>query len=91
MIIDKNNFNNNLNKNQVFNNKIIHNQQKKTTIPTNNVFVTDMAHQKYTNPNNNNDMSDKALSILHERLKNGTISLEEFNRKCNNIGKKRQI
>lgn len=90
MIIDGNNFNknNSINMNQSFNNQNINNQQK--VIPTNNAFVTDMAHQKYTNPNDNKGMSDRALSILHERLRNGTITLEEFNKKCNAIGKNRQ-
>ena len=35
-------------------------------------------------------MADKTLAVLHERLKQGTISLEEFNKRCNELGKKRQ-
>ena len=88
MIIDSQNFNNVTNRNKTFDNSNINTNKK--TIITNNAFVTDMAHQKHTNPNNNNDMSDRALSILHERLKSGIITLEEFNKKCNIIGKKRQ-
>ena len=37
-----------------------------------------------------NDMYDKTLSLLHERLTQGTISLEEFNKQCEKLGKKRR-
>ena len=39
---------------------------------------------------NKNDMYDKTLALLHERLSQGAITLEEFNRKCRELGKKRQ-
>ena len=32
-------------------------------------------------------MKEKAFAMLQDRLSNGTISLEEFNKKCRAIGK----
>jgi uncharacterized membrane protein len=34
-------------------------------------------------------MADKTLALLHERLEQGSISLDEFNRRCEELGKKR--
>ena len=34
-------------------------------------------------------MSDKTLALLHERLEKGSITLDEFNKKCAQLGKKR--
>ena len=34
-----------------------------------------------------NDMKNKSFAMLQERLNNGTISMEEFNRKCTELGK----
>ncbi len=89
MIIGNNNFNNS---NNNFENKfkryndnanLSNNNQNK------NVFVKNIQDQKYTNPMNNNDMYDKSLAMLHERLSKGLISLDEFNKKCEMLGKKR--
>lgn len=55
-----------------------------------NVFVKDIKEQHYTNSSNANQMHDKTLAMLHERLQNGTITLEEFNKKCNILGQQRQ-
>lgn len=91
MIIDKNNFNNPINEANRFNNQF--NKLKDENAKNNNLgnpFVNELSNQAHTNPINNNDMYDKSLAMLHERLKNGLITLEEFNKKCNIIGKKRQ-
>ena len=36
-------------------------------------------------------MADKSLAILHERLQQGSISLDEFNRKSEELGKKDKL
>ena len=38
---------------------------------------------------NKNEMHDKAFSILQERYNQGLISLEEFNKKCEQLGKRK--
>ena len=55
-----------------------------------NVFVKDIKEQKYSNASNTKGMQDKTLAMLHERLEQGTISLEEFNKKCAILGQQRQ-
>ena len=54
-----------------------------------NVFTNDIKTQQHINPINKNDMADKTLALLHERLEQGSISLDEFNRRCEELGKKR--
>lgn len=56
---------------------------------SNNLLTKDISAFKYTNPENKNDMYDKSLAMLHERLKNNTITLEEFNRKCQELARRR--
>lgn len=59
--------------------------------PTNhNVFVKDIKEQKYANTTDTIGMQDRTLAMLNERLEKGTISLEEFNQKCAQLGKLRQ-
>lgn len=55
----------------------------------NNLLTKDLSTFKYTDPANTNQMYDKSLAMLHERLKNKTITPEEFNRKCQDLAKKR--
>lgn len=55
-----------------------------------NGFVKDIKDQKYADTLNSDAMSDRTLAMLHERLQNNTISLEEFNRKCMQLGQARQ-
>lgn len=57
---------------------------------SNNIFVKNIKEQKYSNPLNNNDMYDKSLAMLQERLSKGLISLEEFNKKCAALGNRRR-
>ena len=78
-----NRFENNqfINQNQQFQEQI-QPQQK-------NIFTQDIKTQQHIDPINKSDMADKTLALLNERLKQGTISLEEFNRKCEELGKKR--
>ena len=44
---------------------------------------------QYKDVLNQNEMTDKSFSMLQERLNNGLISLEEFNRKCKALNKLR--
>lgn len=74
------------------NNQFINrNQQFQEQMPQQkNVFTQDIKTKQHTNPANNNEMYDKTLSLLHERLEQGSISLDEFNKKCEELGRKRQ-
>ena len=55
-----------------------------------NVFVKDIKEQKYSSSTDTAGMQDRTLAMLHERLQQGTITLEEFNRKCAQLGQQRQ-
>ena len=44
----------------------------------------------HTDVMNKSEMNNKAFAMLQERLSNGTISIEEFNRKCKELGKHSQ-
>ena len=46
--------------------------------------IQTMAHSDITN---NNEMRNKSFAMLQERLNNGLISIEEFNRKVNELNK----
>ena len=101
-----NNFNNNQNEaqnkftkplgNHFENNQFVNkNEQFQQTMNQNptqhkNIFTKDFKTQQHINPTNKQDMADKSLAIVHERLQQGSISLDEFNRKCEELGKKRQ-
>lgn len=54
-----------------------------------NIFVQDIKEQAHTNVNSKEDMYNKSLAILNERLKNGLITLEEFNRQVKDLVRKR--
>ncbi len=56
---------------------------------SNNMLTKDISTYKYTNIENNNEVYDKSLAILHNRLKNNTITLEEFNKQCQALANKR--
>ena len=71
------------NKNQQFEEQMSHNQPK-------NIFTREITAKQHVNPTSKNDMYDKTLALLHERLNQGAITLEEFNRKCRELSKKRQ-
>lgn len=55
-----------------------------------NVFVKDIKDQHYADSGNANQMHDRTLALLHERLQQGTITLEEFNKRCAALGQQRQ-
>ena len=55
-----------------------------------NTFAKDNNVMQHSNVMSKSEMADKSFSMLQERLNNGTITLEEFNRKCNQLNKLRQ-
>lgn len=69
------------NKNNTFQRNMKNNQK--------NIFTKDIKTNQHINPVNKNDMADKTLALLHERLKKGSISLDEFTRQCELLGKRR--
>ncbi len=77
-----------LNVSNNFNNKFKQYQENKKS--DNNIFVKDIKEQKYSDINNTDDIYNKSLAILNERLKNGIISLDEFTKQVNLLAKKRQ-
>lgn len=76
----------NKNNNQVKQNQQLLEDRQETK---KNTFTQDLSTFKHTNATNNNDMYDKSLAMLHERLDKNLITLEEFNKKCEQLGKKR--
>lgn len=54
-----------------------------------NIFVQDINEQIHTNVNSKDDMYNKSLAILNDRLRNGLITLEEFNRQVKDLARKR--
>lgn len=82
MIIGNNNNDNNFNNN--FNGKIngpdIDNPNK-----SHNPFVDDINSMQHSNPTSREEMRDKSLAMLQDRLEKGLISLDEFNQKAKNI------
>lgn len=89
-ITNQNNMSNNQLSNN-FENKWNKIQEYNQTRPVrNNGFVKDIKEQHYADSSNTNQMHDRTLAMLHERLQQGTISLEEFNQKCANLAQQRQ-
>lgn len=85
-----NNFNNpdqNFGKNKIPKQKFVGNNNNLTQ---NSLLTRDLSSFKYSDPTNTDEMNDKALAMLQERLQNNTISLDEFNKQCNNIAKRRR-
>lgn len=96
MIINGNNFNQNLfNKNKQFEDQKFNslanekpNPQMENTRQNN--FTKDIFSYQHVNQHNHNDTYDKSLAILQDRLDKNLITLEEFNKKCEHLGKKRR-
>ena len=84
--IGKKNFisNNNLSQNKTNNNQQNTFNQKKNILNPMNENTSSFMH---SNIMNKDEMKNKAFAMLQERLSNGTISIEEFNRKCHELGK----
>jgi len=84
--IGKKNFisNNNLSQNKTNNNQHNTFNQKKNILNPMNENSSSFMH---SNIMNKDEMKNKAFAMLQERLSNGTITIEEFNRKCHELGK----
>lgn len=93
-----NNFNRNPNQN--FENSNFNNQNRNNSLNqnnsssqnnnfSNNLLTKDISSFKYANIENKTEVYDKSLAILHDRLKNKSITLDEFNRKCKELANKR--
>ena len=77
---NKQNRNNSLNQN---------NSSSQNNNFSNNLLTKDISSFKYANIENKTEVYDKSLAILHDRLKNKSITLDEFNRKCKELANKR--
>ena len=53
-------------------------------------YAKDDKAMNYANVNSKHEMADKSFAMLQERLNNGLISLEEFNKKCQQLNRRRQ-
>ncbi len=93
MIIGNNNNENKFRDNNFLDNDTFNNQfndyKENSKMQHKNIFVKDLKDQKYTNVNNKDDMYDKSLAMLNDRLKNGLISFDEFNKQVNLLAKRR--
>ena len=85
MIIGKN-FNNQQSQSQRFHQNFqkLQNQNKITN--KSNGFVKDLSQHKHVNPTNSNDMHDKTLALLNDRLQKGQITMDEFSKQCRQLG-----
>lgn len=54
------------------------------------LLTKDIKNYQYSNPLDNNDMSNKSLAMVKDRYEKGLISLEEFQKKCETIRKNRE-
>lgn len=52
-----------------------------------NPFVDDFSNKQYIDPTNKQSMKEKTLTLLNERLKQGHISIDDFNRECEKLNK----
>ena len=50
-----------------------------------NPFVDDVNSQKYNNASDTEGMNNKRLAMLHERLEQGLITVEQFSQECRKI------
>ena len=96
MIIGNNNNNNNFSSNKTnftsnFNERFttIMNEGQKNSNKISPINETTQT-KRYSKVNRKKEMSDKSFAMLQERLNSGTITLEEFNKKCNQLNKMRQ-
>lgn len=56
---------------------------------TNNPMIESNRIMQHTNVMSKTEMNNKAYAILEERLNNGLITMEEFKKKCAQLGKQK--
>ena len=88
MLIGKN-FNNQQAQTQRFNENFQRLQNQNRKMNNTNGFVKNLSQHQYTDPTRTNDMHDKTLALLNDRLQKGQISMEEFNKQCQHLGQLR--
>ena len=54
-----------------------------------NAFVKNLSSMAHTDAANRDAMHDKTLALLNDRLQKGQISIEDFNKQCQQLGKLR--
>ena len=89
-----NNFNNKFNDRQVqentnFNKKMDQIKENNENTIYNNPFVEDIHSMQHSDPTSRDNMRDKSLAMLQERLENGTISIDEFNKKVSQLNNRK--
>ena len=86
MIISKNN------NNDVYNNSLKNNDNFQKNFErlkqNNDPFIEDIKTINYSDPTSKKEMRNKTMAMLQERLDQGLITLDEFNKKCNSLSKK---
>lgn len=88
MLIGKN-FNNQQSQTRRFNENFQRLQTQNKHMNNTNGFVKNLSEHKHVDPTNHNAMHDKTLALLNDRLQKGQISMEEFNKQCQQLGKLR--
>ncbi len=83
MIIGKNNPNSLQNFNEKMNTIKENGQLTKNTVSP--IRTDTLKHKDILSKD---DMNDKAFAMLQERLNNGLITVEEFNKKCTQLSKR---
>ena len=65
-------------------------QVKSSNAYTNsNPFIEDLSNLSHVNSSSREEMRTKSMSMLHERYKQGLISLDEFNRKAQKLNEQK--
>ena len=76
-----------------FNQKVFSNNQDNEQTQTSNLDTNMLREQnrtmQHTDVMSKNEMKDKSFAMLQDRLDKGLISIEEFNRMCNILGKQK--
>ena len=57
--------------------------------PVNNPMIDANRAMQHTDVTSRKEMDDKAFAMLQDRLNKGLISMEEFNKKCTLLGKRK--
>ncbi len=64
-------------------------QNENTPVSQMNPMVESNRTMQHTDVMSKNEMNDKAFSMLQDRLNKGLISMDEFNKMCNQLGKRK--
>ena len=70
--------------------KINLNNQKENYVPiTKQPFLKNNKIMQHSDITNKQEMKDKSFEILQERYQQGLITIEDFNKKCIELGKRK--